>query len=61
MQTVNQYLRLVEDGLGALRFPGTPAGLYQPIEYTLDGGGKRLRPVLTLAVADASGLIRRWR
>lgn len=56
MQTVNQYLRLVEDGLGALRFPGTPAGLYQPIEYTLDGGGKRLRPVLTLAVADALGL-----
>lgn len=25
-----------------------PEGLYQPIQYALEGGGKRLRPVLTL-------------
>ena len=26
----------------------TPAGLYEPVDYTLDMGGKRLRPVLVL-------------
>lgn len=29
-----------------------PANLYQPIEYTLDMGGKRLRPVMLLAACE---------
>jgi geranylgeranyl diphosphate synthase type II len=29
-----------------------PTGLYEPIKYTLDAGGKRLRPVLVLLTAD---------
>lgn len=33
----------------------SPASLYDPIRYTMKGQGKRLRPVLTLAVADALG------
>lgn len=56
MLSYNQYLTLIEQSLSALRFPSTPRGLYQPIEYTLQGGGKRLRPVLLLASADACGL-----
>lgn len=32
-----------------------PQGLYAPIAYTLDGGGKRLRPTLALIAADMFG------
>lgn len=32
-----------------------PEGLYAPVEYVLRGGGKRLRPVLVLLVAEAFG------
>lgn len=34
---------------------GRLAGLYEPIEYALDAGGKRLRPSLLLMTADAFG------
>ncbi|MCI9284292.1 MAG: polyprenyl synthetase family protein [Muribaculaceae bacterium] len=46
---------MVNEAIGNLRLPEAPAGLYDPITYTLDGGGKRLRPVLTLAACDAFG------
>lgn len=32
-----------------------PEKLYQPIAYSLEGGGKRLRPVMLLMAADAFG------
>ena len=32
-----------------------PASLYEPIDYILTLGGKRLRPVLTLMSADFFG------
>jgi geranylgeranyl diphosphate synthase, type II len=31
------------------QFPATPENLYAPLQYTLEHGGKRIRPVLTLA------------
>lgn len=49
------YTSIVEDAVNNLSLPEQPAGLYNPIRYALEGGGKRLRPVLTLAVADAFG------
>ena len=55
MQTLSEYLNIIEHHIKALRFPETPAGLYEPIVYTLDGGGKRLRPVLALAACEAFG------
>ncbi|HKY22701.1 MAG TPA: farnesyl diphosphate synthase [Vicinamibacterales bacterium] len=33
--------------------PACPAGLHDAMRYSLDAGGKRLRPILTLAAADA--------
>ncbi len=33
----------------------TPANLYEPIEYTLDMGGKRLRPVMVLLACELFG------
>ena len=32
-----------------------PQSLYEPIRYTLQGGGKRLRPILLLLAAEAVG------
>ena len=39
----------------SINYPTTPEGLYQPIEYTMSSGGKRLRPTLLLAAAEAFG------
>lgn len=55
MHTIDEYLGMVECRIKELRYPASPKGLYEPIKYTLDGGGKRLRPVLTLAVCEAMG------
>ncbi len=33
--------------------PACPPGLHQAMRYSLDAGGKRLRPILTLAAAEA--------
>lgn len=55
MKEFNEYLQTVNDALSNLRLPEQPAGLYSPIVYTLDCGGKRLRPVLTLAACEALG------
>ncbi|MCH5326398.1 MAG: polyprenyl synthetase family protein [Duncaniella sp.] len=55
MKDYSEYLALVREAISNLRLPEQPAGLYSPITYTLDCGGKRLRPVLTLAVCDAFG------
>lgn len=41
--------------VASIAMPSTPAGLYEPIAYTLDCGGKRLRPMLTLAFCEAFG------
>lgn len=56
MLTRDQYLDLIHETITSLRLPDAPAGLYQPIAYALDCGGKRLRPMLVLAAADACGL-----
>ena len=47
----------VETGLRELLPPATtrPERLHQAMRYSLEAGGKRLRPVLTLAAADLLG------
>lgn len=41
--------------IAALSFPAEPAGLYEPISYTLASGGKRLRPQLAMLGAQLFG------
>lgn len=53
MKTVSHYAQMIESAISALPLDKQPEGLYQPIGYALEAGGKRLRPVLTLSVADA--------
>lgn len=36
-------------------YPAEPKGLYEPIEYTMRSGGKRIRPTLLLASVKAFG------
>lgn len=55
MKDYTQYLDMVKGAIANLRLPSHPSGLYEPITYTLDCGGKRLRPVLTLATCEAMG------
>ncbi len=55
MKEYSEYLSIINSAISNLRLPEHPAGLYRPIVYTLDGGGKRLRPVLTLAACQALG------
>lgn len=47
---------LVEGALKDIELPkGELAGLYEPVEYGLSAGGKRLRPSLVLMAAEAFG------
>lgn len=55
MKDYKEYLELVKNAISNLRLPDRPAGLYEPITYTLDCGGKRIRPVLCLAACEAMG------
>lgn len=55
MREFDEYLKMANDAIKTLRMPAAPAGLYDPIRYTMEAGGKRLRPVLTLAVCEAMG------
>ena len=48
-------LATIESGLDTLPYPDAPRSLYEPVAYTLGGGGKRLRPLLTLMTAQAFG------
>jgi geranylgeranyl diphosphate synthase type II len=53
MKTSEQLLSLVEQALNGIEYPNVPQGLYEPISYTLQGGGKRIRPVLALMCYNA--------
>lgn len=45
----------INSAISKIKYPDEPSGLYEPIKYTLSDGGKRLRPLLTLATCDALG------
>ena len=48
MQTNEQLLDLLENYLAQRELPTEPERLYDPIRYSLAGGGKRLRPMLLM-------------
>jgi geranylgeranyl diphosphate synthase type II len=54
MRSVDELRALVEDALAELS-PVGPPGLDEAVRYALEGGGKRIRPVLCLAVGEAVG------
>ncbi len=48
MHTYEQLLQIIENYLAQRELPSEPERLYDPIRYSLGGGGKRLRPMLLL-------------
>jgi len=48
MQNLEELQFLIEQELGKINYPNSPKQLYQPIEYVLGLGGKRMRPILLL-------------
>lgn len=55
MRTPEQLLALIEDYLFALELSPELGELGESMRYALAGGGKRIRPVLCLATAEAIG------
>ncbi|GIR50922.1 MAG: hypothetical protein CM15mP59_6640 [Flavobacteriaceae bacterium] len=57
MRSVQAYHELFSTHLSSLRFEREPIGLYEPISYIMQLGGKRMRPVFALMACEASGRI----
>ena len=55
MLTQKEYSEIVNRHISAIKYPARPAGLYEPIAYTMALGGKRLRPTLVMMACDALG------
>ncbi len=52
MKTQAELNALIQRGIQELPYPATASKLYTPIKYTLESGGKRLRPTLVLIAAN---------
>jgi geranylgeranyl diphosphate synthase type II len=55
MRQADELRKLVEAYLHALSFSDDAGGLEEAMRYSLESGGKRIRPVICLAVAEAAG------
>ena len=53
MYTREQLSDIIEKYVGGLDIPAQPKGIYEPIKYALEGGGKRIRPVVMLMACEA--------
>lgn len=52
MLSFNDILQQIEHGITQLQFTYPPKSLYDPIEYILSLGGKRIRPALVLMACN---------
>jgi geranylgeranyl diphosphate synthase type II len=52
MHSISHYQELISDYFSALQLTKEPKNLYEPIDYILSLGGKRIRPVLTLLATE---------
>ncbi len=48
MLSINQVQELIKSEIEQTNFIKTPTNLYEPIEYTMEMGGKRIRPLMCL-------------
>lgn len=53
--TIEQLAEKISAEVSKLQFKAEPALLYRPIEYTLNQGGKRLRPILAMVSCQMFG------
>ncbi len=52
MHSLQSLQKIIREGIAGLTFDKQPNELYNPINYILDLGGKRLRPALCLLACD---------
>lgn len=52
MDINEKYNKRITEAFAALEVPEEPASLYEPVRYTIDSKGKRLRPLITLMGCD---------
>jgi geranylgeranyl diphosphate synthase type II len=52
MLSLSNYQNIITEEFSNLHIEKQPKNLYEPIDYILSLGGKRIRPVLTLMAAD---------
>jgi len=55
MHTIPQLQKLITDALAVKKYGSKPVELYEPIDYIMSLGGKRLRPCLVLMACDLFG------
>ena len=55
MKRISEYSAMAEAEIRALELPDNVDGLYAPVAYGMQAGGKRLRPTLLLMTAEAFG------
>ena len=48
MKSIQELSAVVSNELGKIEYPKNPSLLYEPIDYILGLGGKRMRPILVL-------------
>lgn len=52
MHSLHEYQEVIAKHFEEIKYNKEPKGLYEPIEYILSLGGKRMRPVLTLMASE---------
>ena len=52
MEFLDQYQKIVADAIEKHTFTNKPDELYQPMNYIISHGGKRLRPIMVLMAND---------
>ena len=52
MYTINQLQEKISQEISKIQFDIPPIELYEPVKYTLESGGKRIRPALVLAACN---------
>ena len=57
MLSFNEILEKVEHEISQLSFEYPPNSLYDPIEYILSLGGKRIRPALALMACNLKKIL----
>jgi geranylgeranyl diphosphate synthase, type II len=55
MLSIDDLQHKLKHVFSELRLQGQPPELYEPIRYTMEQGGKRMRPLLTLLACDMFG------
>jgi geranylgeranyl pyrophosphate synthase len=55
MRSPDEHRERIEDFLAGLELSEELGGLDEVVRYALEGGGKRIRPVVCLATTEAAG------